>query len=62
MLSVDRMYRADSFNMNLYLRRTMADTSVHPKGFGERRRVGQAASFVLSEYRTTRCPGDFLAK
>ena len=52
------MYRTDSFNMNLYLRRSMADTSVHTKGFGERRRVSQATTLVLSEYNTTRCPGD----
>ena len=46
-------YRTDSFSMNLYLRRSMADTRVHTKGFGERRRVSQATTLVLSENSTT---------
>ena len=58
---MDGMYRTDNFNMNLYLIRSMADTSVHTKGFGVQRRVSQARTFVLSEYSTTRCPGDFAA-
>ena len=60
-LCVDGMYRTDNFNMNLYLMRSMADTSVHAKGFGDRRRASQATTFALSKYNTTRCPGHFAA-
>ena len=52
-LWAEGMYRTDSFSMNLYLRRSMADTRVHTKGFGERRRVSQATTLVLSENSTT---------
>ena len=39
----------------------MADTSVHTKGFGGRRRDSQATTFVLSEYNTSKWPGDSAA-
>ena len=60
-LWVDGVYRTESFNINLYLIRSIADTSVHTKGFGEQRRVSQATTLVLSEYSTTRCLGDSAA-
>ena len=48
-LWAEGMYRTDGFNMNLYLRCSMADTNVHTKGLRERRRVSQAKMLVLSE-------------
>ena len=48
-LCAEEIYQAAFFNMNLHLSRSMADTSMHTYGLGERRSDNHATTFVWTK-------------